>query len=98
MIENGTNTEGLATGVAAPPAALYLLPVPLSDTSRPVDVLPESNAAIIRGLRLFIVENVRSARRFLKRLDPSIDINALTFTVLDEHTPREEVAAMLRPL
>jgi len=98
MIENGTNTEENATGVATPPAALYLLPVPLSDTSRPTDVLPAANADIIRGLRRFIVENVRSARRFLKRLDPAIDINALSFTVLDEHTPREDVAAMLRPL
>ncbi len=98
MIENGTNTGELVAGAATPPAALYLLPVPLSDTSRPADVLPAANAAIVRGLRHFIVENVRSARRFLKCLDPSIDINALTFTLLDEHTRQEEVAGMLAPL
>lgn len=79
-------------------AALYLFPVPLSATSKPADVLPEGNARLLKGIRHFIVENVRSARRFLKRVDPSTDINALTFTVLDEHTPRSEVDAMLAPL
>lgn len=41
---------------------------------------------------------MRSARRFLKKVDPSTDISALTFTVLDEHTDRTAVAAMLEPL
>lgn len=46
--------------------ALYLLPVTLGDT--PVDaVLPARNCAIIPHIRHFIVEDVRSARRFLKR-------------------------------
>jgi len=85
-----------ATGAVE--AALYLFPVPLSDSSKVADVLPPGNAQLLRGIRHFIVENVRSARRFMKRIDPSIDINALTFTVLDEHTPAGDVAAMLAPL
>jgi 16S rRNA (cytidine1402-2'-O)-methyltransferase len=79
-------------------SALYLFPVPLSDSSRPCDVLPEANADLLRQIRHFIVENVRSARRFLKRVDSSIDINQLQFTVLDEHTDAADVAEMLRPL
>ena len=78
--------------------ALYLFPVPLSDTSRPDNVLPPGNATLLRGIRHFIVENVRSARRFMKRVDPSIDINQLSFTVLDEHTPPQDVEAMLQPV
>ena len=94
------NTAGESTEITdgAVEAALYLIPVPLSDSSKVADVLPAGNARILRGIRHFIVENVRSARRFLKRVDPSTDINALTFTVLDEHTPASEVAAMLAPL
>lgn len=46
--------------------ALYLLPVTLGDTA--IDkVLPAYNAGIIREIKHFIVEDVRSARRFLKR-------------------------------
>ena len=78
--------------------ALYLFPVPLSDSSRVADVLPEGNARLLKGIRHFIVENVRSARRFMKRVDRDIDVNAINFTVLDEHTRPEEVAAMLTPL
>ena len=77
-------------------ATIYLLPVTLSDTP-PSQVLPAYNIEIIRTLRYFIVENLRSARRFLKACDRSIDIDSLSFTELNEHTRPEEVAAMLAP-
>lgn len=76
---------------------LYLLPSSMSDA--PVGcVIPAGNVEVIRSLRHFIVENVRTVRRWLKRVDPAIDIDSLTFEVLDEHTPRGDVAAMLAPL
>ena len=50
------------------------------------------------GIRHFIVEDVRTARRFLKLVDRSIDIDQLTFYTLNKHTNPEEVASMLRPL
>ena len=78
-------------------AALYLIPVPLSDGPAS-DVLPQRNIAIVSEIRHFIVENVRSARRFLKKCNRNIDIDALTFSTLDEHTRPEEVGAMLQPL
>ena len=78
-------------------AALYLLPVNLS-AGAPSDVMPERNIEIARRVKYFVVENMRSARRFLKRCDPSIDISTLSMTVLDEHTPAAEVPAMLAPL
>lgn len=76
---------------------LYLLPVPLSDVS-PAAVMPGSNIEVARRVKHFIVENVRSARRFLKRCDPSIDIDTLTFSVLDEHTNPADVDEMLTPM
>ncbi|MDE6309116.1 MAG: SAM-dependent methyltransferase [Muribaculaceae bacterium] len=82
---------------AAQLGTLYLLPSTMSDAS--IDrVLPPHNAEVIRSLRHFVVENVRTTRRFLKRVDRSIDIDDLTFEVLDEHTQRSDVAAMLAPL
>ena len=77
--------------------ALYLIPNLLGDT--PVEqVLPAYNHEIIMGIRHFIVEDVRTARRFLKLVDRSIDIDQLTFYTLNKHTNPEEVASMLRPL
>ena len=77
--------------------ALYLIPNLLGET--PTDqVLPPYNRDIILGIRHFIVEDVRTVRRFLKLVDRSIDIDQLTFYTLNKHTNPEEVASMLRPL
>lgn len=96
MMAGTTITDGnAATQVVRP--ALYLIPSTMSDA--PVtDVIPDGNIAIIRGIRHFVVENVRTVRRFLKRCDRNIDIDSLSFTVLDEHTPPEEIPTMLQPL
>lgn len=78
-------------------AALYLLPVTLGDT--PVDkVLPAYNREVIRSIKHFIVEDVRSARRFLKKVDAEINIDELTFYPLNKHTSAEEVSGYLKPL
>ena len=78
-------------------AALYLIPVTLGDTE--IDrVLPNYNRSIIAGISHFVVENIRSARRFLRRSNPDIVIDDLTFYTLDEHTRPEEISAFLAPL
>ncbi len=76
---------------------LYLFPVPLSDVG-PEQVLPGSNLQLLLGIRYFVVENLRSARRFLKACHKSIIIDDLEFTELSEHTPPGEVGAMLAPM
>lgn len=76
---------------------LYLLPVPLSDTD-PAQVMPPNCIEVACTVKHFIVENIRSARRFLKRCSRDINIDSLTFSVLDEHTDPADVAAMLEPM
>ena len=58
-------------------AALYLIPSLLGDA--PVEeAIPPYNIEVASRLKYFIVENVRSARRFLKKCDSNIDIDSLT--------------------
>ena len=77
--------------------ALYLLPVTLGDTA--IDkALPAYNAGIIREIKHFIVEDVRSARRFLKKVDREIDIDTLSFYPLNKHTSPEDISGYLNPL
>ena len=77
--------------------ALYLIPVPLGET--PVgQVLPAYNAEIIRNISVFIVENVRSARRFLKKADNSINIDDIEFYELNEHTNKNSIGNYLDPI
>jgi 16S rRNA (cytidine1402-2'-O)-methyltransferase len=77
--------------------ALYLIPVELGDTPQE-RVLPSYNRDIILGIRHFIVEEVRSARRFLKRVDRDIDIDALTFYPMGKHADAVLFASYLKPL
>lgn len=78
-------------------AALYLFPVPLSAGSA-VAVLPEHNIEILRTVKFFIVENLRSARRFIKSCDKNIDIDQLHFVELNRHTDPQSIPQMLDPL
>jgi 16S rRNA (cytidine1402-2'-O)-methyltransferase len=77
--------------------ALYLIPVTLGETSIE-QVLPTYNKDIITGISHFIVEDVRSARRFLKKVEKSIDIDVLTFYTLNKHTDPKEIGSYLQPL
>lgn len=77
--------------------ALYLIPVTLGDTAIE-PVLPAYNKGIIAGLKHFIVEDVRSARRFLKKVDRDIDIDVLTFYELNKHTLPGDISGYLKPL
>ncbi len=77
--------------------ALYLIPTTLGDT--PISkVLPDYNRDIVLGIKHFIVEEIRTARRFLKRIDQSIDIDTLTFYPLNKHTDLACVESYLLPL
>ena len=75
------------------------LPCLISDDTAISDVLPELNKQIIDTLDYFIVENTRSARRFLSKAKIARPIDELTFRELNEHiTSPREVEELVRPL
>jgi len=78
-------------------AKLYLIPTTLGDTSIN-RVLPSDLIKIISSVNVFIVENIRSARRFLKKVNPAIVIDDLTFFELNQHTDKKEIVRFLEPI
>lgn len=60
--------------------------------------LPAANRTVIDRIDCFVVENIRTARRFLSRSGLSRQIDTLSFAELNEHTPPEEVETLLSPL
>ena len=76
---------------------LYLIPTSLGECSFD-KILPAQNTQIVTDLRHFVVEDVRTARRFLKKANPAIEINDLTFYVLNQHTTPEELSSFLSPM
>lgn len=78
---------------------LYLLPCPISDETDPWEVLPEANRGIMNSLDYFIVENTRTARRFLSKAGIARPIDTLEFRELNEHTvPGKAVEELIGPL
>ena len=77
--------------------ALYLIPCTLGDT--PIEqVLPPYNTEIIRGIRHFIVEEIRTARRFLRRVDKEFPIDDTTFYEMGKHADEGRYASYLKPI
>lgn len=76
---------------------LYLLPVPVSETENRDWIGPEYKACIL-NTRLFVVENVRTARRFISSLKTGRVIDELEFLVLDKETNSSGLAAIFKRL
>lgn len=74
-----------------------MIPVTLGG-SKYSEVIPDFVASITRKLRVFIVEDLRSARRFLKTLDKEFPINECSFLEMNEHTPDRQISEFLEPL
>ncbi len=71
---------------------LFLIPTFLSENE---NVLPEEVLEIARSLDEFVVENEKSARRFLKQIGTKIHQNNIIFHLLNEHTSAIEISELL---
>ena len=72
---------------------LYLIPAPLGEND-PKKVIPQNVLDVACSLKCFVVEEIRTARRFLSSYGLKGHIDELSFTELNEHTQASEVEAM----
>lgn len=73
---------------------IFLIPVTLgSEDYR--KVIPEKVLEITRSLRLFVIEDIRSARRYLRLIDKDFPIDETIFLELNEHTNDSEIGQYL---
>lgn len=73
---------------------LFLIPSTLGD-SEPGRVIPEFNIGLLQQIDVYIVEELRTARRFLRKCGYKKDFESTTFHLLNEHTPDDELHMML---
>jgi len=78
-------------------SALYLIPVTLGETLIE-QVLPSYNHEVIMGIRHFIVEDIRSARRFLRQADRTFPIDESIFYEMGKHADEKRFSSYLQPL
>jgi 16S rRNA (cytidine1402-2'-O)-methyltransferase len=75
---------------------LYLIPTTLGDNN-PMDVLPSLNEKIINSINHFIVENEKTTRHFIKKINPEKKQSDLILNILNKRTTVEEIPAFLNP-
>lgn len=75
---------------------IYLIPVTLGGDDF-LSVIPAKVVGITRQLRYFVVEDIRSARRFLRLIDRKFPINDSVFYELNEHTFESDIEHYLEP-
>jgi 16S rRNA (cytidine1402-2'-O)-methyltransferase len=73
---------------------LYLIPTVIADGAN--DTIPPQVLSVLPSIKIFLVENVRTARRFLSSLKIYDSIEDLTFHVLDKDT--RDVSDLMSPL
>jgi 16S rRNA (cytidine1402-2'-O)-methyltransferase len=78
-------------------ANLYLIPTTLGESGT-AHVIPSDVSAIVKKINYFIVENIRTARRYLRKLDPQTDIDGLQFFELNQHTDSRIIEEYLNPI
>lgn len=76
---------------------LYLLPVPLGDDTDPKDVLPQTIERAVEFIDHYIVENEKTARRFIKAILPTKKQPELQLSVLNKHTLPTDHSAFIQP-
>jgi 16S rRNA (cytidine1402-2'-O)-methyltransferase len=77
---------------------IYLIPTTLGGLDEPEKVLPDYNIKIVHQLDEFIVEQLRTARRFLSKIAHPLPIDQLKFHELNKHTHSNEISGYLTPV
>ncbi|ANW96139.1 SAM-dependent methyltransferase [Wenyingzhuangia fucanilytica] len=73
---------------------LYLIPTTLGD-NEPLEVMPISVKSVVENLTHFIVENEKSARRFIKKITPTKSQPSLQLKLIDKYVDPVEVNSYL---
>ncbi|WP_426490150.1 SAM-dependent methyltransferase [Hymenobacter sp. 102] len=79
------------------PGTLYLIPTILADDTA-AQVLPPQVSQRIQALPYFLVENARTARRFIKSMAPQQVIEDLHISVIDKDSTEAQIQAALQPV
>jgi 16S rRNA (cytidine1402-2'-O)-methyltransferase len=76
---------------------LYLIPSMIGE-SPITKIIPAYNLKVIKDLKYFIVEEIKTARRFLKQVSPDVDLQTILFLVNNEHTQVQDLSSIIEPL
>lgn len=76
---------------------LYLIPTTMGESAYD-QVIPSLNNKIVQEIDVFIVENIKTARRFIKRSAPEKVIDDLIFYEINKRTNLDMLPTFLKPI
>jgi len=76
-------------------ASLVLIPTTLGPLETTKKVLPDYNTKVTHEISIFIVEQLRTARRFLRKINHPVPIDDMTFYQLNKHTDPDAISNYL---
>ena len=78
---------------------LYLIPVPIhSENEFDKNLIPPYIIEIINNIKVFAVENIRTSRRFIKKVNKEYDINDTEFIVIDKRANQSVYTEIINKL
>ena len=76
---------------------IYLIPSEMGEQSAE-RLFPAYNVQIVQNIAFFVVENARTARRFVKKICPEKNIEESCFFEINKYDPADKVAEMIKPV
>ncbi|MFO8236112.1 MAG: SAM-dependent methyltransferase [Bacteroidales bacterium] len=76
---------------------IYLIPIPIGDDQLE-STIPSKVPEVVRNLNHFIVENIRTARRYIRQLSREKNIDNIKFYILNKYTSEQEYANFFQPV
>lgn len=77
---------------------LFLIPTTLGDTAETTDVIPKKVVDVINTIDEYIVENEKTARRYLKKVGLEKPLQEIKLHLLNKHTDERELAGYLKSI
>ena len=75
---------------------LYLIPVPIhNEEDFNIDYTPPYIINTVNKIKIFAVENIRTSRRFLRKINPLFDIDGTTFEVINKKSKTNDIVKIL---
>ena len=78
--------------------SLVLIPTTLGELDTVDKVLPNYNLEVTHKIRVFIVEQIRTARRFLRKINHPVAIDNMIFYELNKHTDQNQIHKYLKAI
>ncbi len=75
--------------------SVFLIPIPIADDMSMSTCIPADIVKITQEVDVFFVENIKTTRRYLRKLDRDYPIDDKTFHILNKRSDEMEIAKIL---